>query len=329
MEKKKMEDRIELELRGRTPDQFFLSRLYTLSFTSVTKRTREVAPQTHVPGIGRLGEGLFILQVKALTLDNCRGTSIDGLTDAFVNLENLSMINVGLTSLKGFPKLPNLKKLELSDNRISGGLEALCESPKLSSLSLSGNKIKDLSALEPLKKLQNLRSLDLFSCEVTGEDKYRERVFELIPQLSYLDGYDREDKAEESDGEDEEVNGNEAEEEGKGSSFIERQRPAEILNVSEEYEVEGEGLDDEDEDDVEEEEEGEDGEGEVGLEAIYNDSLEDDAEDFEGEEGIDEEDAISDDEGLEEQEEEDDRQSEGTESKDIQYDQLFWLFLVL
>ena len=51
---------------------------------------------------------------------------------------------------------------------------------------------------------------------MTGEDKYRERVFELLPQLSYLDGYDRDDKAEESDGEDEEVNGNEAEEEGKG-----------------------------------------------------------------------------------------------------------------
>jgi Leucine-rich repeat (LRR) protein len=53
-------------------------------------------------------------------------------------------------SLKGFPKLPELKRLELSDNRISTGLGALKECPKLSHLSISNNKIKDLESLEPL-----------------------------------------------------------------------------------------------------------------------------------------------------------------------------------
>lgn len=52
-----------------------------------------------------------------MNLDNCRSTNIVGLTDEYTALETLSLINVGLTSLKGFPKLPNLKKLELSDNR--------------------------------------------------------------------------------------------------------------------------------------------------------------------------------------------------------------------
>lgn len=56
-------------------------------------------------------------QITELNLDNCRSTNIVGLTDEFTALESLSLINVGLTSLKGFPKLPNLKKLELSDNR--------------------------------------------------------------------------------------------------------------------------------------------------------------------------------------------------------------------
>lgn len=59
----------------------------------------------------------FIQQIKELNLDNCRSTCIVGLTDEFTELETLSLINVGLTSLKNFPKLPNLKKLELSDNR--------------------------------------------------------------------------------------------------------------------------------------------------------------------------------------------------------------------
>lgn len=50
-------------------------------------------------------------------MDNCRSQTIVGLDDSFCNLEVLSMINIGLTTLKNFPKLPKLKRLELSDNR--------------------------------------------------------------------------------------------------------------------------------------------------------------------------------------------------------------------
>ena len=53
-------------------------------------------------------------QIKELNLDNCRSTTIVGLSDEFVGLESLSLINVGLTSLKGFPKLPNLRKVSWS-----------------------------------------------------------------------------------------------------------------------------------------------------------------------------------------------------------------------
>ena len=90
------------------------------------------------------------MQIKELNLDNARATQIEGLSDEYVNLETLSLISVGLTTLKGFPKLASLKKLELSDNRISNGLQALQECPKLSHLNLSNNKLKDLEAIEPL-----------------------------------------------------------------------------------------------------------------------------------------------------------------------------------
>lgn len=44
-----------------------------------------------------------------------------------------------------------LFQLELSDNRISGGLDVLAEKlPNLTHLNLSGNKLKDISTLEPL-----------------------------------------------------------------------------------------------------------------------------------------------------------------------------------
>ena len=44
-------------------------------------------------------------------MDNCRATQIEGLSDEFKNLEALSLINVGLTTLKGFPALPKLRKV--------------------------------------------------------------------------------------------------------------------------------------------------------------------------------------------------------------------------
>nr|XP_029500585.1 acidic leucine-rich nuclear phosphoprotein 32 family member A-like isoform X2 [Oncorhynchus nerka] len=139
----------------------------------------------------------LVFQVKELVLDNCRSNEgkIEGLTDEFEELEFLSTINVGLTSVSNLPKLNKLKKLELSDNRISGGLDVLAEKcPNLTHLNLSGNKMKDLSTIEPLKKLETLKSLDLFNCEVTNLNDYRDNVFKLLPQLTYLDGYDKDDK---------------------------------------------------------------------------------------------------------------------------------------
>nr|XP_021186574.2 acidic leucine-rich nuclear phosphoprotein 32 family member A isoform X1 [Helicoverpa armigera] len=154
-------------------------------------------------------------QVKELNLDNCRSTNIVGLTDEYINLENLSLNNVGLTTLKGFPKLPKLRKLELSDNRISNGLNFLNGCKKLTHLNLSGNKIKDLDTLKPLEDFEHLKNLDLFNNEVTSIDEYRSKVFALHPSLKYLDGFDKQDReAEDSDAEEEdELNGdNESEE---------------------------------------------------------------------------------------------------------------------
>ncbi|XP_072527665.1 acidic leucine-rich nuclear phosphoprotein 32 family member A isoform X2 [Salminus brasiliensis] len=216
--------------------------------------------------------------VKELVLDNCRSNEgkIEGLTDEFEELEFLSTINVGLTSVANLPKLNKLKKLELSDNRISGGLEVLAEKcPNLTHLNLSGNKIKDLSTIEPLKKLESLKSLDLFNCEVTNLNDYRENVFKLLPQLTYLDGYDKEDKeAPDSDAEayvegldDDEDDDDEVEEE----EYDEDAAPGD------EDEEEGE---DEDEEEGEEEEE-DDVSGEEEEEEDLNDGEVDDEDDFE------------------------------------------------
>uniref|UniRef100_A0A671TAL5 Acidic leucine-rich nuclear phosphoprotein 32 family member n=1 Tax=Sinocyclocheilus anshuiensis TaxID=1608454 RepID=A0A671TAL5_9TELE len=189
--------------------------------------------------------------VKELVLDNCRSNEgkIEGLTDEFEELEFLSTINVGLTSVANLPKL--IYTLELSDNRISGGLEVLAEKcPNLTHLNLSGNKIKDLSTIEPLKKLESLKSLDLFNCEVTNLNDYRENVFKLLPQLTYLDGYDKEDKeAPDSDAEayvegldDDEDD----EDEGEEEEYDEDAAPGDEDEEEEEDEEEGEEEEEED-----------------------------------------------------------------------------------
>uniref|UniRef100_A0A8C7Y267 Acidic leucine-rich nuclear phosphoprotein 32 family member n=1 Tax=Oryzias sinensis TaxID=183150 RepID=A0A8C7Y267_9TELE len=213
--------------------------------------------------------------VRELVLDNCRSIEgkIEGLTAEFVNLEFLSLINVGLISVSNLPKLAKLKKLELSDNRISGGLDVLAEKlPHLTHLNLSGNKLKDLSTLEPLKKLDNLKSLDLFNCEVTNLNDYRDSVFKLLPQLTYLDGYDIADReASDSDGEVDGVDDDEDEDDDEEVSGEDEE---------EEFGQDGE-VEDEDEDEDEDEEEAEAGKGEKRKRDPEDEDEDDDDEDDE------------------------------------------------
>ena len=49
--------------------------------------------------------------MKELFLDNCRASTVEGLTDQYEELETLSMINLGLTTLKGFPAYPKLRSV--------------------------------------------------------------------------------------------------------------------------------------------------------------------------------------------------------------------------
>jgi len=226
-------------------------------------------------------------QVKELNLDNARATQIEGLTDEYESLEVLSLINVGLTTLKGFPKLPKLTKLELSDNRISNGLGALKDCPLLSDLNLSNNKIKDLEAIEPLKSFDNLTHLDLFNNDICNTDDYRTKVFKLLPNLKYLDGADADDN-------------DEAEEESDVEDVDEGEDGEPGANGAEEED------DDDDDDDEDGEEESDDGsedddeeeDGEMTLSDLYKKNLDDDedGEDFveDGEEEDDDDDDIDD-----------------------------------
>lgn len=246
-------------------------------------------------------------EIEELNLDNCRATQIEGLTAEFKNLESLSLINVGLTTLKGFPALENLKKLELSDNRISAALNLLNGCAKLTHLNLSGNKIKDIETLEALKNLSDLKSIDLFNCEVTNVEGYREKVFEQLPALAFLDGYDRNNQEAEEDSDD----GGEVEGEDEDGEDEEEDEDEEgVVDVDED--------DDDDDSDLDEEDDDLDGteEGEVGLQYLQKSGLEDESEGEEFDPEDDDEDGLDDlDDSDEEGEEGEDGEVRGLKRK--------------
>jgi acidic leucine-rich nuclear phosphoprotein 32 family protein A/C/D len=131
-------------------------------------------------------------EVKELLLDGCKATKVTGL-EKFSSLTTLTLNGCGLTTLEDFPTLQHLKKLELADNQLADGcLDELQNAGLflLTKLSLAGNRFGSLDALEPLQSLPMLRDLDLFNCPVTEVDDYRRGIFDMLPELRYLDGFD-------------------------------------------------------------------------------------------------------------------------------------------
>ncbi|CAL5197611.1 unnamed protein product [Lathyrus oleraceus] len=143
------------------------------------------------------------------------------LLERFQNLQHLSIANVGVSSLEQFPRLRSLQKLNLSDNRIAGGLEFLVQAglDSLRDLDLSNNRIQSIEDLAPLAQLK-LVSLDLYECPVTRVKDYRSRVFGLIKSLKFLDKMDAEENERPESDEEEEDEEEEEEEEDPGSGEI-------------------------------------------------------------------------------------------------------------
>ncbi|KAG6520254.1 hypothetical protein ZIOFF_017292 [Zingiber officinale] len=154
------------------------------------------------------------------------------ILERYQSLEVLSIANIGVSSLEKFPRLQNLQRLILSDNRIGGGLEFLVEAglDSLRDLDLSNNRIQFLEDLSPLAQLR-LVSLDLYECPVTRVKDYRSRVFGMIRTLKYLDKLDAdENERPESDEEEEdEEEDEEDEEEDPGSGEVDGEEHAERL----------------------------------------------------------------------------------------------------
>ncbi|PNH09278.1 Acidic leucine-rich nuclear phosphoprotein 32-related protein [Tetrabaena socialis] len=211
-------------------------------------------------------------QINSLTLDSkCKSTHVKGL-DAFVNVQSLSLCGLGLTSLEGFPKLPKLARLTLSDNRIPGGLQHLVDAglTSLRTLELANNRIASLEELAPLKALPSLQSLDLDQCPCTKSAEHAAQVFAMLDELKFLDSMDKEGRERDGDEEEEDFEEEAGEEEydpeggGEGEEEFEDEEGGEFEEGEKEYAVlvGADAVGEDEEGDYQEEGEEDDDEGE-------------------------------------------------------------------
>ena len=137
--------------------------------------------------------------------------------EKYVNLIHLSLNNIGLKSLKSLPSIKNLYYLSLNNNELTGDdldvLKTLY--PNLSKLKISGNvieKIDNLSKLKPLK----LRKIEVRENPFSiGNDKYKQKLFDMLPSLKIIDNTDRNGDEEET------TDYHNEEQENEGSDFNE------------------------------------------------------------------------------------------------------------
>lgn len=107
------------------------------------------------------------------------------------NMGYLSLNKCDLRKLESFPAGLTLERLELCDNKLHDGLDALAGLDKLEELHLGGNKFDSIAQLQPLTKISSLRILDLTDCPVVEKEaNLNETIFKLLPNLEAFNGKD-------------------------------------------------------------------------------------------------------------------------------------------
>ena len=104
--------------------------------------------------------------------------------EQYSNLIHLSINGLGLKTLKNFPCIPNLYILQVKNNKLSGEDfdEILKLYPGLYKLKVSNNLIKSINVFKPLEK-SKIKKIEIEDNPVNKNDKYREELFNIMPNL--------------------------------------------------------------------------------------------------------------------------------------------------
>ena len=104
--------------------------------------------------------------------------------EQYSNLIHLSINGLGLKTLKNFPCIPNLYILQVKNNKLTGEDfdEILKLYPGLYKLKVSNNLIKSIDVFAPLEK-SKIKKIEIEDNPVNLNDKYREELFNIMPNL--------------------------------------------------------------------------------------------------------------------------------------------------
>ena len=164
--------------------------------------------------------------------------------EKYVNLIHLSFNNIGLKSLKNLPQIKHLYYLSLNNNELTGDDFDILKTlyPNLNKLKISGNVIENMDNLSKLKPLQ-LRKIEVKENPFSvGNDKYKRKLFDMLPSLKIIDQTDKNGDEEET------TNYNEEDEnEGEGNEFNEIEEDEDDSKSNDDNEENGEESDEEEE----------------------------------------------------------------------------------
>ncbi len=143
--------------------------------TMQSLKNLEIDTSPNVINLDALGKSpsLTDLTIEGVPVDTSAINSIGNIS----TLENLTIIDAGLTDISGLLNLPNLVALDLSSNQITD-ISAPSNLPNLMYLYLNDNQISNISTLENLTKLDEL---DLSNNQISDIS-----VLENLNDLSYL-----------------------------------------------------------------------------------------------------------------------------------------------
>jgi len=117
---------------------------------------------------------------KELLINKCK-------TDQLYSLKNVNLWGNDLDDMSIIAvEIPNVEILSLSLNKISS-LSYFSSLVKLTELYLRKNQVKDISEIQYLQKLPNLRILWLSHNPCSAHPLYRQYVIKTLPGLSKLD----------------------------------------------------------------------------------------------------------------------------------------------
>lgn len=123
------------------------------------------------------------LRMRALKIE-----AIENLGATLNQFDCFDLSDNNIRKLENLPLLPRLKCLLLNNNRVYKISKSLEHSiPNIERLILTNNYIQELSDINSLSTLTNLRTLSLLNNPITSKENYRLYVIHKLPNLRLLD----------------------------------------------------------------------------------------------------------------------------------------------